>query len=326
MQLEASVRFLRIEAANETFLNYQQANRSVFPVPDFTPASAWNTNQRWVQKDSLSILNRWDRAYFQINADPLQVLIGKQVIPLGVGQIFNAVSQMQRYPLIFIDPEFPKTEDAVSVIYSGAWQWEARYLPKAPGQREDNFHLRTKGSLLDIDVGLIAGRSDDKTFAGVEAAGNWGESLLRGELSGYRYRNRTYGQALLGWDHVFSATWSTKFEVFYNGFGEISGQTLGVFPHRSTPFRGTWYVGNFTTWEIHPLLKAHLLSVCNLQDSSALFHAYLNYSLSNSVDLLGGRFFNLGAGKEEFGGQIPLSPQFGLGQPDISYLALRWYF
>ena len=191
-------------------------------------------------------------------------------------------------------------------------------MPKNPGQAKDNFHLRVKGDWLGADWALTAGRSDDKEFVGTESALNIGDSLLRAELVSYLKRNKTYGQGLLGFDTVFSAAWSSKWEVFYNGFGGVS--------HRSAPFQGTWYGANLTSWEIHPLLKANLLSILNFEDPSALFHLYFNYSLSSSWDLLLGQFLNRGKGTSEFGGEIPLGPGISLGQPDITYAALRWYF
>jgi len=296
----------------------ESLNPAQITIPDFNPKSSWNTNWVLTKSPTTELLNRLDRAFFQLDLERTKLIIGKQVIPIGVGQIFNAVSQIQRYPLIFIDPEYPKTEDGVTIIWKGPLQFEGRYLPRNPGQTQDNFHLRAKGNRDGADWALTAGRSDDKEFLGAETALNIGESILRAELVSYFFNNKEQGQGLIGLDHVFSSTWSSKWEFFYNGFGGA--------PHRSAPFRGTWYGANLTSWEVHPLLKAHLLSIVNLKDPSALFHLSFNYSLSNSWDLLVGQFVNLGKDSAEFGGKIPLGPGFAIGQPDITYAALRWYF
>ncbi|MFM8313136.1 MAG: hypothetical protein ACKOA8_02515 [Deltaproteobacteria bacterium] len=317
---------LRIEIADETFLFYQNYNPTTVPIPDFSPTSAWNPKWNWFSNKEMTLYNRIDRAFLQLTYENVQLIAGKQVIAIGVGQIFNAVAQMQRYPLVFIDPEYPKTEDAVTFIWSGNLQLEARYLPKNPGQEKDNFHVRLKGSKKGFDVAFTGGRSDDKNFVGLETAGNLGDALLRAEVLGYTQKGKDYAQSLLGFDYVFSPKWSTKLEFFYNGFGERSSQNLAAYPHRPAPFRGTWYAGNLTTWEIHPLLKANLLSIVNLKDPSALFHLYFNYSISNSLDLLVGQFYNCGKETSEFGGKLSISPTLSLGQPDITYAAIRWYF
>ena len=326
LQGSLSLRHFRFEFANETFFNFQKPNPSLLPTPDFSPLSAWRAQWDLINQSDWHVFNRLDRAFLQWDIGDLQLRAGKQVVALGVAHIFNAVSQMQRYPLIFIDPEFPKTEDAVSFIWAGPLQFEARYLPKVSGQSKDNFHLRAKGGRDGWDFALTAGRSDDKAFWGLESAGGIGDALLRLELVGYNSKTQDYAQGLLGWDYIFSPSWSTKFEFFYNGFGEKTQTTLAPYPHRSSPFRGAWYCGNWTTWEIHPLLKSHLISVVNLRDPSALLHLFFNYSLGNSWDLLAGRFMGLGKEQSEFGGKLDLAPGISFGQPDITYLALRWYF
>ena len=118
LRLQSALTFkaLRLELANETFFYLQRSNPPRFVLPDLNPKSAWNPKWSFYQSPSTEIFNRFDRAFVQMDLGPTKIVIGKQVIPIGVGQIFNAVSQMQRYPLIFIDPEFPKTEDAVTVI------------------------------------------------------------------------------------------------------------------------------------------------------------------------------------------------------------------
>jgi len=308
---------LRFEFANETFLYHQRPNPALIPLPSTQPQSAWSARWDLVNQPYLEIVNRMDRLFVQWDFHDFQFRLGKQVISLGVGQIFNAVSQMQRYPLIFIDPEFPKTEDAASFHWSGPVTFEARLLPKVPGQLKDNFHLRAKSNQNGWDFALAAGRSDDKTFFGLESAGNLGDSLLRLEAVGYTLSSKDYAQGLIGWDRVFSAVFSTKLEIFYNGFGEDSHGPLTPFRHRSAPFRGTWYVGNASSLELHPLLKIYGISVLNMRDPSLLLHLFLNYSLSNTSDLLLGGYFGFGNNLSEFGGE-PSS--------DISYLAIRWYF
>lgn len=282
----------------------------------------WNL----VDSENINLINRFDRAFLQLDLGDFRLIAGKQVIPIGVGQIFNAVSQIQRYPLIFIDPEFPKTEDAATLIWTGPFQIESRFLRRNPGQIQDNFHLRFKGTTSGLDWGLTSGVSDNKKFFGGESAFNLGDALMRFELVSYFSGKRHFAQGLLGFDYVFSPTWSTKFELFYNGFGEVPQNLFTGLFHRSAPFQGTWYAGNSTLWEIHPLLKAHLVSVFNLKDPSALLHLFFNYSLSDSLDLLAGQFLGIGKGHSEFGGQLSLAPGFSLGQSDISYAALRWYF
>lgn len=322
-----TISILRFEVADETSLFWQKPNASVFPVPDFNPQSAWEAKWNLRQGKEVYAFNRLDRAFVQMTAGPVQVIAGKQVVAIGVGQLFGAVSQTQRYPLIVIDPEYQKTEDAATVIWSGPFQMEARFLPKVKGQREHNFHLRAKGSKGGYDLALTSGKSDDKPYLGIETAGNIGDSVLRAELVGYQDGGTGLLQGLVGWDYVFSKTWSAQVEFFYNGFGKEKNLFVEPFRHRSTPYRGKVYGGMHVTWEAHPLMKWHFTTIGNLNDPSALLHLFTNYSLSGNLDLLLGQYFSVGKDAAEFGGRQQTGlPGVELGLPDISYLAVRYYF
>jgi hypothetical protein len=315
-----------LEGADETSFSYQRYNPATIALPDTTPKSAWNAKWNLTHDNEKSIDNRIDRLFVQLNIQSTTLIAGKQVIATGVGQIFTAVSQVQRYPYIYIDPEYEKTEDAVSFIWAGPLQLEARYLPKTGTQKKDNFHLRAKGSKGGFDTALTVGRSDDKAYAGLEAAGNWGSSVIRGEIVGYEANSIDWLQGLVGWDYVFSAKWSAKVEAFYNGFGSLSGYTAGPYVHRSAPFLGRWYAGALVTWETHPLFKSNLLAIVNLQDPSTLLHFFFNYSLGNNLDILFGQFINLGRADAEFAGKQTVVGPLKIGLPDVTYATVRWYF
>lgn len=317
----------RLEFADEAFVFVERSNPSPLPLPNFSTTSAWKASWNLLERKNLLIVGRLDRFFAQFLFGDFQIIVGKQVIAIGVGHIFTAVSQVQRYLFDFINQEFPKTEDAVSFIWGGPVQVEARFLPKTSEQREQNFHFRVKGNKNGFDFGLTSGHSDDKYFLGLETAGNIGEGLIRSEIVGYDASGRKYLQGLIGFDYVFSPKWSGKLEFFYNGFGQSKDYVFEPFIHRTAPFRGQWYGALLVSWEIHPLLKSHWLSVVNLRDPSTLTHLYFDYSLSQSVDLLLGQFFNLGNSQSEFGGRLLVSPpNFELGAPNITYAALRWYY
>jgi len=328
LQGTLSKAWFRAEFADETSLFYQKANQPSVPVPTYNPVPAWNASWNLMNTTQTLITNRIDRAYVQFNWAPVELRVGKQVIATGVGHIFNAISQVPRYPFVVVDPEYPVTEDAATVVWDGPLVLEARFLPKVPGQKDHNFHLRAKGTKDGFDVALTAGRSDDKMYVGLESAGNLGESLLRAELVGYDDVGVDYVQSLVGFDTVFSASWSAQFEVFYNGFGSLKPYLLQPLLHRPAPYRGKYYAGATVTWETTARLKTNLLAITNLADPSVLFHLYFNFSLWQSVDLMLGQFLNVGGSTAEFGGKyiLPIFPQIQWGLPDLTYIAVKYYF
>lgn len=328
LRLQGSVSHssLRFEWAHETFFFLSENNPDEMVLPDFNPLSSWNAEWLLFNHGSTQAKHRLDRLFLQWDWGDLRSVVGKQVISMGVGRIFNAVSQMQRYPLIFIDPEFPKTEDAVTLLWNGGFQLESRYLTRSNNQEKDSFHFRAKGEKSGFDLALTAGRSDDKFLFGLESAGNLNEALIRGEIVAYFTSSKEYLQGLLGIDYVFSPTLSSLTEIFYNGFGEDSRSDRLSYLHRSTPFRGTWYLGNHLKAELHPLLKFEVTSIANLRDPCLMLHFLANYSFSENIDFLLGHYLSVGSGTDEFGGQLFLGPGLSIKPSDISYLALRWYF
>lgn len=316
------------EFANETSLFYQRRNNPAVAVPDSFPPSAWKAKWHLVDRDSLDIFHRIDRLYAQFSPDPIEIRIGKQVIAEGVGRLFAAVSQVPRFPFVVVDQEYPMTEDAVTFLWNGPLVLEARFLPKVASQKDQNFHFRAKGSKGGYDIAFTAGRSDDKPYAALESAGNVGASLLRGEIVGYDRRGGGFLQGLIGYDHVFSSTWSGDIELFHNGFGKQRPYPVGPSLHRSSPYQGLWYAGTTLKWEMTARLKGVLNTIVNLLDVSALLHLYFSFSLGGNTELLLGQFLGVGGADTEFAGKQPIDPlgTLQIGLPDLSYFVFKWYF
>lgn len=320
--------WIRMEGASQFSLFIQNENPTLLPVPDLNPKSVWETRSRVAGGNSWELIHRIDRAVIQLHFGGSEILVGKQVIPTGTGHIFSAVSQTPRHPFITVDPEFPITEDAISLIFGGPFTLEARFIPKLPSQISHNYHLRAKGSRGNHDLAITAGKSDDKPYLGIESATGIEGSLLRMEAVLYAPQNRTVPQALIGVDHVFNHWFNVEAEIFYNGFGSVSNYTLAPFEHRSTPYRGFYYLGTRSTVEFTSLLKSTLYTITNLGDLSTLFRLSGNYSLYANVDLELGQYLSVASsGSSEFGGQLPLdSSGVKLGLPNMTYALLKYYF
>lgn len=321
--------FFRIELANETSVFAQIVNSGLFPLDFAKESPAWETSVDLVDQPGLKIQSRMDRAFVEFSKEKLEITVGKQVIPTGVGHMFSAVNQVPGHPFTSVDREYAKTEDAFSVIWHGKSLLEGRFLPKVEGQQAHNFHFRAKNTFEGLDLAITGGRSDDKAYAGMEGALNLSESLLRGELVAYSYQQRAVFQGLVGIDHVFSSVWRGEVELFYNGFGKDSLEDYQILyqPHRSTPYLGKYYLGLATSWEISPILITSFHSVVNFVDRSSLLHFRIRYALADNIDLLVGQYLSIAShSRSEFGGQIPILFGTSLGIPDLTYFVLRLYF
>lgn len=329
LRLEAqySSRYFGFELAEQISGFYQNTNSPFFTIPDLNPRSYWIVSNDLTTGTNHQINHRLDRANIKLNIGKTRWILGKQVVSIGVGHLFQAISQVPRQPFVIVDPEFPITEDAFSLVWDGALALEARLLPKVQGQTLHNFHVRAKGSKSGFDVALTTGVSDDKNFIGLEFAGNLGDSLLRSEVVGYEELGKNYIQGLVGIDRVFSNEWSGEIELFYNGFGAVDNYSFSPNLHRPTPYRGMYYMATRLRWEISPVWILSWLNIVNLNDPSALFHFNLRYSVFQNADLLLGQFVSWGASsRTEFGGELPILGPLAVGLPDMTYFLFRYYF
>ena len=317
------------EFADQMSFFWQQNNPTSIPLPNFYPPAFWNTRALWITSPAVQLYNRIDRLYAQVGFGNLEARVGKQVVPLGASHIFPALNQSPPYPYTVLDAEFPVTMDAVSVKLTGPLTLHGRFMPRMLQQNEDNFHVWAQTNLGATDIGVVAGVSDDKDFAGMEMTANALESVFHAEAVMYRNEQRaSFGQAVVGWDRVLTKKWSIELEGYYNGFGTIGGYTLTPYRHISTLFRGVWYVGGHVTFEAGDRTKIHLLSIVNGADPSTLSQLSVSFSLGDNLDLLFAQLVTYGGSDSEFGSALPLpqAPLISWGTPSISYAVLRYVF
>jgi len=125
-------------------------------------------------------------------------------------------------------------------------------------------------------------------------------------------------------------------EYYYNGFGESRAQPL--FTELNTTLLNRisrnqvftlnqHYADAGLTWEWTPLLTLNPTLMHNLQDQSGLILLNLNYSLSNTSQLLGGIQLPYGKSGTEFGGIYEdATRQTTLSYPIRFYLQFNVYF
>lgn len=319
--------FTGVVASQLSFL-LKDSSEGLIAFPAAPATEVWVTEHSWVDSATTRLSNRVDRAYVRFADDAVELTVGKQVIAMGVGQIFHAVSQAPRQPLVVIDPEFELPQDAV-VVGLKPVGFEAHYLPRLRDAQSSDFHLRFKSGGQGFDWALTGGRSDEKPFGGLELSVGVGGSVLRGEIVGYYYQDRVVNQGLLGLDVVPAKGWELKLEAFGNGFGfHRRDYTLEALPHRWTLFRGRWYFGTSVGWEITGRLKTELGGIANVEFPSALLKLNVAYSLSEEWDLELGQYASVGRAGDEFGGKLPL-PFPGdarLGVSDLTYAVLKHAF
>ncbi len=287
---------VRFEYAGETSYFYSPLSQDIEPPP------AWKAKWQLYNERDHRLIHQINRLTLQAQHESFRLTLGKQVVPMGVGQIFHAVNQTPLVSYLKLDSEYSATEDGITFSIKGKTSLETRYLFKTPGQQKNNFHGRLKQEWGGVDSALTGGQSDDKRFVGLELASGLGEAVIAGEGVAYFQGNQRYLQALLALSHALSSTWSFRIESFYNEFLP--------FMHRAATFsRGKYYLGSVLTWDTTARLKSSLSVIANLSDSTSLNHLSFSYSWEQNLDLLIGSYFNLNS-----------------ADPDITYASLRYTF
>ena len=124
------------------------------------------------------------RGSFRYAGRRLEMKLGRQRIPWGVGRLWNPVDRFNAIGPLALESDQSPGVDALSLRwnFSGFHQLQVVHAP-GPRSAEARSALRYAGLLGDVDVALSAGRFSGALGLGAELAGNWGESAWRLEAA-----------------------------------------------------------------------------------------------------------------------------------------------
>ncbi|MGH0031314.1 MAG: hypothetical protein ACQGVC_16070 [Myxococcota bacterium] len=123
------------------------------------------------------------RAYLFYESEKLELTVGRQRIPWGVGRLWNPIDRFNAIGPLAIEADQSQGVDAVKArwLFSGFTYLEAIY---AAGKRGEDraYAARLAGVLRDVDYGLIAGVFEEAPTLGFDLAANLGDAAGRFEL------------------------------------------------------------------------------------------------------------------------------------------------
>jgi len=120
------------------------------------------------------------RAWLRVEQGPLQVTVGRQRIPWGVGRLWNPIDRFNAIGPLAIEADQSPGIDAIDVRWSFTG-FDQLQLVYAPGTRSSDARVaaRLQGMVLDTDLGLVVGRFAQAFTVGADMAGNIGDSAWR---------------------------------------------------------------------------------------------------------------------------------------------------
>jgi hypothetical protein len=137
------------------------------------------------------------RAYALYESDRLEVTVGRQRIPWGVGRLWNPIDRFNAIPPLAIEADQSPGVDAVKArwLFSGFTFLDAIY---GFGYHADDrsYATRLGGVLWDVDYGLVAGVFEEAPTFGFDLATNLGDAAGRAEVvwTAPKRRVRPFGE------------------------------------------------------------------------------------------------------------------------------------
>jgi len=124
------------------------------------------------------------RAWVRYEAEHVDLVLGRQRIPWGVGRLWNPIDRFNPIDPLAIEGDQSSGVDAVDAkwLLSGFTFVEAAYAPR--GRAADaSYALRLHGIHRDVDYSVMAGVFEEAWTLGLDLAGNLGDAAARVEAA-----------------------------------------------------------------------------------------------------------------------------------------------
>jgi hypothetical protein len=280
-----------------------------------------------------------DRLNARWEGGGVRLVAGRQAITWGVNFFWPALDLFAPFAPERIDREYKPGVDAVRGTLALGKLSQIDMVGAVLGSslaRDGSAGAVARVNLGPADVGLMLGRFHTDTVVGGFVTANVLGTGLRGEVaftdSGDRLDaelgRRQFWRAGIGLDRQLTPTVSVTGELAWNGFGATRPEE---YPRIASADRvrrgevnalGRYYFGGSVSWQAHPLLVLTGTTLINLGDGSALLLPHADWSLSDSISLVFGGAFGIGAGAR---GDGRPGSEYG-GAPPAIYGAIKVYF
>ncbi len=293
-------------------------------------------------------VHRIYRGWLRFERGPLQITVGRQRIPWGVGRLWNPIDRFNAIGPLAVEGDQSLGIDAVDVrwSFSGFDQLQLVYAP-ATRSADTRYALRYQAVIRDVDVGLMVGRFEQAFTTGFDLAGNLGDSAWRleavwtdpsrvvAEFGSSPRELERFWQVVASLDHNFDVgtgvyvlvehLWDQNALGF--GPGGRAGSLLPFFQAPALPisadrFGGSGVVslvshqtGLMLGYELSAAFSGNLLLLWDWRGESAAVVPVLTYTGWNSVELTVGLQLFAGADRSQFGAQEALG-----------YALVEWFF
>lgn len=263
-------------------------------VPGLSADPGWADLSWNISSGSSYVLNMMiDRAYIDFTSGSLQVRAGRQRINWSQALIWNPNDIFNTYSFFDFDYVERPGSDALRVTYSTGPSSSAEAAVKVDGSNRITAAALGRFSLLNTDLQILAGVTDDEYFtAGTGLSGAIGSVSVRGEATLFAPLNSSAGGennfiATLGIDKAFSDKVTTLVQAMYSsnpvdltGFTELYGGGLTARQLAFSKFSAAAQVA----WTPVPLLSISLAAIWFPDLNGFYAGPSLDFSLAENTD------------------------------------------
>ena len=295
------------------------------------------------------------RAYVFYESEKLELTVGRQRVPWGVGRLWNPIDRFNPIGPLAIEGDQSQGVDAIKArwLFSGFTHLEAVYAAGRHGD-DRSYAARFAGVLRDVDYGLVAGVFEQAHTLGFDLAANLGDAAGRLELvwTDPERRVRPFGDPTSGEVPSYFqvvASVDTNLDVgsgvyllaehLYNGnalgFGEgEAGGFLGFLEEQTSPIgraaaganpdlfgqsrvvSGAEHLSGVQAgYDLTPDLRGDLLAIYDWRGRSVAVIPTLRYAPTGWLELLLGVQLFEGPRQSEFG----RSEALGFAQAELFF-------
>ena len=290
--------------------------------------------------------HRLDRLFAVLQTDIGSFSLGRQALTWGNGMMFNPADLVNPFAPSDIIRDYKVGSDMAlyQVTTNHINDFQLAVVPRRDeNSGEVEASASTAGTKLNFtalenDIDLYLMRHYEDTVYGLGINRVLGSALFRSDIivTDGADQAGTYISAVANLD--YSWTWATKnwyglLELYYNGLGHDTPQaafqdpaTLKRLARGDLFATGRWYIDGLLQYELHPLIHLYASAIVNLSDTSFLLQPRVDWSITSSLQLLGGCNIPVGSANSEFGSITFDTPEITTSRPTQLYLILTWYF
>lgn len=300
------------------------------------------------QHDDQTLVHRLDRLWFGYASEKAVVRFGRQALSWGNGLFYTPMDLVNPFDPAAVDTEYKAGDDMLYLQYlrdsgadiQGAHVIRRDVLDQDVDSAVASSAFKYHGFAGEGEFDLLVARHYSDDVVGLGASHSLGGAHWGGDLVITKTGNDTYVQ--VSSNLSYSWTWGGKnmsgvFEYHFNGFGQheddYSTASLAGNPDlsrrllRGESFTlGRHYLAAGVTIEMTPLWSLTPTVLMNAADPSGLVQLVTQYSLSDSMTLLGSLNIPLGNNGSEFGGIESGLPGRYLSTEAGVFAQLAWYF